>query len=46
MQCDVALNFRTGFYPSLGGPVVVSPKLIAIHYLRTWLIIDVLMASA
>ena len=32
--CDVFLNFRTGFFPARGGPVVLKPALIAKYYLR------------
>ena len=32
--CDVFLNFRTGFFPARGGPVVIKPMLIAKNYLQ------------
>ena len=38
--CDVALNFRTGFYEQ--GIYISDPKTIAKRYLRGWFILDFL----
>ena len=35
---DILINFRTTFI--LNGEVVIDPKHIALHYLKTWFIID------
>ena len=38
---DCVLNFRTGYFGE-GGELVMNPGRIALHYLRTWFLVDVL----
>lgn len=38
--CDVALNFRTGYYDGDGTLVMDGPR-VAAHYLRSWFVLDV-----
>ncbi|MEE6471375.1 hypothetical protein FKM82_009255 [Ascaphus truei] len=40
---DIILNFRTTFV-SQSGQVVFSPRLIFLHYIRTWFLLDLLAA--
>ncbi|XP_022254138.1 potassium voltage-gated channel subfamily H member 8-like [Limulus polyphemus] len=40
---DIAVNFRTTFV-SRKGEVVAKPKSIAVHYVRSWFIVDLLAA--
>ena len=40
---DIILNFRTTFV-SKKGEVVSNSKLIAIHYVKSWFIVDLLAA--
>lgn len=39
---DVMFNFRTGFMDSKSSIVVLNPKAIARHYVRSWFAIDLL----
>ena len=40
---DIILNFRTT-YVSKSGQVVYDPKQIALNYIRTWFLLDLLAA--
>lgn len=40
---DIVLNFRTTFV-SKKGEVVSDSKLIALNYIRTWFVVDLLAA--
>ena len=40
---DIILNFCTGYIKDSGeGDIVLDPKVIRIHYLKTWFVIDLL----
>jgi hypothetical protein len=39
---DIALNFRTGFYPKSKTVECTDPTAVAVHYFKTWFILDVL----
>ena len=41
---DIFINFRTTYVKSSSDEVVRQPKLLAIHYLKTWFLIDLLAA--
>lgn len=41
---DILINFRTTYVEKKSEVVVSSPKKIAIHYLKTWFIVDFIAA--
>lgn len=41
---DILINFRTTFIDPHGDEVISQPKRIALHYLKTWFIVDVFAA--
>ena len=41
---DIFLNFRTTYIQSSSDVLEKNPKKLAIHYLKTWFIIDLLAA--
>lgn len=41
---DIVINFRTTFLNSSSDEIVRDQKLLAIHYLKRWFVIDLLAA--
>lgn len=41
---DILINFRTTYVEKKSEEVVSSPKKIAIHYLKTWFVVDFIAA--
>lgn len=41
---DILINFRTTFVDSSSDEVVSNPKQIALHYLKTWFVVDFVAA--
>ena len=41
---DLVLNFRTGFLDIKERTIVLDPKAIAVRYVRTWFVVDLIAA--
>lgn len=41
---DIAINFRTTFVEGKSGSVISEPEKIAIHYFKTWFVVDFVAA--
>lgn len=41
---DILINFRTTFVDSNSDEVISNPKQIALHYLKTWFVVDFVAA--
>ena len=41
---DIVINFRTTFVESTSEEIISEPKRIAIHYLKSWFIVDFVAA--
>ena len=41
---DIFINFRTTFVKTITDEVISSPKAIALHYLKTWFVVDFVAA--